>query len=167
MRYQIAQGYVRRFQGVSREMTPEEVAKDINEYIEAHGRVLFGAITLNPDALYQYGTLAGVEADGEKQLWTCTFRHEETNETAQVTYPYASTTITHDIEFPIDDEQRGVVPYRVFYLSFTGDEPVTFYIAAADEVTDPLDCVADFYVRAHKVGTDLTFDKPAACDLKK
>lgn len=166
MSYEIRQGYVRQNGGIGRIVTVEGLAHKINEYIRIFGPVLFGTITLKPDALYQYGILDCIQNFNAKALLTFQFRHAETEEEMKLDIPYSAISLTHDVEYTVEDENRGTVTYPVFYVTATdgkAKQSVTYYVGSRELVSRPLDCIADFFVRSHKVGQDMELPDRRSC----
>lgn len=168
MAYQLRQGYVRQGQGEERVTTPARFAHKLNQYVTLYQPVCFGTITVEPNAIYQYGYLQNIHVDEKKAQWTFVFLHAETDDEVRISVPLLGISLTHDIEFTIDDEQKGDVTYPVFYMNVAEKprEPsVTYYIGARDLVSNPLACIAEFYMRTHEIGKNLKLPEQSACNL--
>lgn len=155
MAYQLRQGYVRHGHEKGRVVTPEEFAHKLNQYIKTFPPVCFGTISLELNAIYQYGRLRRIQLETNKAQWVFVFTHAETNEQMSVTVPYMGISLTHDVEYAVEDDEKGLVTYPVFYVTAAErprEQPTTYYIAAENLVSNPLDCIAEFYLRAHDVG---------------
>lgn len=166
MAYQFPQGYVRHGQGKSRLVAADAFVHKLNTYIDLFAPILFGTITLDPNAIYQYGTLERIETDEAKASWRFRYRHLQTKERLENEVPLRTVRLTHDVEFVIEDETKGNVTYPVFYITANHKQtkkPVTYYMGAENIVSNPLDCIAEFYVRSHEFGTDLKPRKQASC----
>lgn len=169
MSYRIRQGYVRHDKSEGRIVTLEAFAHKLNEYIRLYQPVLFGTITLEPDAIYQYGTLERVQADTPQGRWVFVARHGETAEEMTIDVPYSGIVRTYDVEYTVKDEQQGDVAYPVFYMTATDPkegQTLTYYIGSRHLVSRPLDCIAEFFVRSHEVGKEMKQPEQRACSWK-
>ena len=168
MSHQLRQVYIRHGRGESRFITAERFAHKLNEFISRFGPVMFGSISVEPNALYQYGELRKIELHKNKAQWSFVFLHAETREEVTITVPLLGISLTHDIEYTIEDEQQGNVNYPAFFIK-GAEKPrgpaVTYYIGAQDLVSNPLDCIAEFYLRALEIGKELKLSKRTACTV--
>ena len=95
------------------------------------------------------------------------FRHAETHDEMKVTFPFSAISLTHDVEYTVDDEHRGNVTYPVFYITVTDEEQsVTYYVGSKRLVSKPLDCIAEFYLRSYRIGQDMTLPERRACSFR-
>lgn len=155
----VPQGYVRHFQGVSKETTLEEFANKIHAYANEHSPILFGTIQLNPDALYVYGHLRTIRLHDDRSVWQMKVSHAETGKTMNIEPAYADIVLTHDVAFTVEDDTKGRVTYPVYYLTVAEtaqpERQTTYFFASKILVSEPLDCVAQFFVHASPYGRDL------------
>lgn len=169
MSYLLCQGYVRHGKGENRVVTVDAFAHKLNEYIRLYQPIQFGTITLEPDALYQYGTLEQIQLDEHKARWAFQFRHAETRDVMTIDIPFSSLTLTHDIEYTVDDETKGKVSYPVFYVTaqHEKEQTVTYFAGSERLVSRPLDCIAEFYVRSYEVGKDMKLPQRLSCTFSR
>lgn len=155
---------------VAREIKPQQFARDINDYVSKSKNLLFGIISLNPDAIYEFGELDVVRAEDSQKMWTFVFRHIQTGDVHEIAIPYDHLTATYDVRLTVDDGENGQVDYSVYYMSVTDEKEnkvVTYYIAAANDVSHPLDCVAQFFIRAYDFVCNIKQRRSPACQVNR
>lgn len=148
------------FQASIREMTAPELERLLQKMMTNEAPIMTGIIDMSEEAVYIYGKAESVNVDEEEDQVEVTACSEE-GEPQSFSRPFSQLVIGHEMRFDIEVKEGQVVSYPVYYATFAEEgEPsreVTLFLAPAQKVPHPLECVVEFWQQAGEVGRDVDF----------
>ncbi|QKG85129.1 hypothetical protein GXN76_12060 [Kroppenstedtia pulmonis] len=157
-------GNVVNFNASVREMTPPELERLLKKVMGESNSILTGAIHMDRGEVYVYGKVEDVSLNTSENAFIMTARTEE-EQIHSSRFSLDDLWVSHEMYFDIEDPSSGVVRYPVFYVTFnqrgeTEEEEVTLFFADDTRVSNPLDCVVEFWNQAGDVGKETQFISP-------
>lgn len=144
------------FQTSAREVYATDLHTLLQPYQPTKRSILLGSISLEKEEIYLHGHVLQMTIQPENE-WCVYYRLNETEEERQLRQPVEQIVLTQEAKFDIIEQEQSHT-YQVFYLTFTKEEEeITYFLAPAEGVTEPLAYVAEFYRHTAEVGRDIDF----------
>ncbi len=157
-----AHGNVVNFGESVREMTVNELLVKLNRKIEENGSTLMGIINLDLQELRIYGQIK--KALFDEKTGRIVFQFNSADYEMEEERLLDDLYLSHEIHFDIQDRVRGLTRYDVLYITFYDEQDeTTFFFADESRVSQPLDCVVEFWKQGWELGRDVDIDQLKVC----
>ncbi|OYD08897.1 hypothetical protein [Paludifilum halophilum] len=155
-------GNMVNFKASVREMTAPELTELFNRVISEGESMIGGLIDVSRGEIYVYGHVEAVSLEGETIHFITRLENDESH---QVGYHLSHLTISHETHFDIEDPTHGLLRHSVYYVTFEEEgessrNEVTLFLTEEGKVSNPLDCVVEFWSQAGEIGRDTQFLSP-------
>lgn len=148
------------FQASIREMTAPELERLLKKMIMDESPMMAGALDMEEEAVYVYGTAESFTIDEERDQVELTARSGDGGIQRRI-HPFSQMIISHEVRFDIqvDDRENQVIRYPVYYATFEEEKnrELTLFLAPSETVSHPLECVVEFWNQAGEAGRDVVF----------
>ena len=147
------------FEASVREMTGPGLDRLLKNVISDHAPVVAGLLDMDQQAVFVFGQAKQIRVDEQEDRVEVITQSEDGEENA-ISRTISDLVISHEVYFDIEDAST-VVRYPVFYVTFnkegeaSGEE--TLFLAPRDKVSQPLECVVEFWNQSGEVGRDVDF----------
>lgn len=156
-------GNVVNFGESVREMNAKELLVKLNRIMKEKGSMLMGTISLDQQELHIYGQVESAVFDEQTKKIVFHFTSAGGEKWEEARF-LDDLYLSHEIHFDIQDRAYGLIRYEVWYITFHKDDgETTFFFADEDKVSQPLDCVVEFWKQGWEVGRDVDMNRLRVC----
>lgn len=157
-----AHGNLVNFGESVREMTVNELLNKLNRKIEESESLLMGIINLDLQELRIYGHIK--QAYFDEKTGRIVFQFISADHNMKEERLLDDLFLSHEIHFDIQDRVHGLTRYDVLYITFYDEQDeTTFFFADETRVSQPLDCIVEFWKQGWELGRDVDIDNLKVC----